>query len=76
MGRHVRASIGIPNMGWHALRHTFSTLADALGMTMGERQALMGHARAAQTMAYTHTPSEQALAVLERLGDKVKGAVN
>lgn len=79
LNRHVRkaaAAIGADKLGWHDLRRTFATLADQLGMTLGERQALMGHARAAMTMAYTHTPSELAIAALERLGEKVKGAVN
>lgn len=69
--RPAAAKIGAPTLGWHDLRRTFATLADQLGMSMGERQALMGHARASQTMAYTHTPSDQALAALERLGEKV-----
>lgn len=69
--RPAGATIGAPGLGWHDLRRTFATLADQLGMTPGERQALMGHSRASQTMAYTHTPSDQALAALERLGEKV-----
>lgn len=65
-----------PNLGWHDLRRTFATLADQIGMTMGERQALMGHARASMTMQYTHTPGEHAIAALEEMGDRVKGPVN
>jgi integrase len=45
-------------------------------LSLGERQALMGHRRAAQTMAYTHTPTQAAIAALERMGDKVKGAIH
>jgi len=69
--RPAAAKIGAPTLGWHDLRRTFATLADELGMTMGERQALMGHARAAQTMAYTHTSGDQARAALERMGEKI-----
>ncbi len=69
------AKIGAPTLGWHDLRRTFATLADQLGMSMGERQALMGHARAAQTMAYTHTPTAQTLAALEKFGRKVSNVV-
>ncbi len=69
------AKIGAPTLGWHDLRRTFATLADQLGMSMGERQALMGHARAAQTMAYTHTPTAQTLAALEKFGRKVGNVV-
>jgi integrase len=54
----------------------FATLADQLGLSMGQRQALMGHSRAAMTMQYTHTPGEQARAALEQLAEKVKWVVN
>jgi integrase len=74
--RKAASAIGVPSLGWHDLRRTFATLADQLGMTMGERQALMGHSRAAMTMQYTHTPTEQARAALEQLAEKVKGPIN
>jgi integrase len=78
LNRQVRpaaAAIGAPKLGWHDLRRTFATLADQVGMTLGERQALMGHARAAMTMAYTHTPSELAIAALDRLGERLRPAL-
>jgi integrase len=74
--RKAAAAIGAPALGWHDLRRTFATLADQLGMTMGQRQALMGHSRAAMTMQYTHTPTEQARAALEQFAEKIKGPVN
>ncbi len=75
--RKAAAGIGAPNLGWHDLRRTFATLADQLGISIGERQALMGHARAAQTLDYTHTDSTHAMAALERMGEKVgKETVN
>ena len=49
----------------------FATLADAEKISIGERKELMGHARAEQTLAYTHTPNEQARSVLEALSDKI-----
>jgi len=74
--RKASAMVGAPQLGWHDLRRSFATLAIQLGLNAGEIQALMGHSRVAQTLAYTYTPSELAIAALERLGDKVKGAVN
>lgn len=60
---------------WHDLRRSFATLADQIGMTIGERQALMGHAKAAQTLQYTHTPGEQAIRALEELARKVSETI-
>jgi len=61
----------LPGIGFHDLRRTFATLADEIGMTIGERQQLMGHARAVQTLKYTRTPGKQAQAALERMGERV-----
>jgi len=60
-----------PGIGWHDLRRTFATLADEIGLTIGERQQLMGHAKAAQTLKYTHTPGKQAQMALERMAERV-----
>lgn len=77
--RHLRkaaAMIGVPRLGWHDLRRTFETLADQLGITMGERKALMGHSKASMTLWYNQTSTEQARGALEELAGKVKGTVN
>jgi integrase len=77
--RHLRkaaAAIGVPKLGWHDLRRTFETLADQLGITMGERKALMGHSKASMTLWYNQTSTEQARGALEELAGKVKGPVN
>jgi integrase len=73
--RKGAATIGFPKLGWHDLRRTFATLADKHGMSMGERQALMGHSRAAMTMQYTHTHSQQAVDALGRLDEDINGMV-
>jgi len=66
----------MPWLSWHDLRRTFATLADADKMSIGERKELMGHARAEQTLAYTHTPNEQARRVLEALSDRLVKAAH
>jgi integrase len=77
--RHLKPAGGkldMPWLSWHDLRRTFATLADAERISIGERKELMGHARAEQTLAYTHTPNEQARSVLEALADKLVKAAH
>jgi integrase len=71
--RKAATALGMPWIGWHDLRRTFSTLADQAGMTAGERQATMGHADARMTARYTITPSEQARAAVERMAALISG---
>jgi integrase len=72
--RHLKPAgekLNMPWLSWHDLRRTFATLADAAKISIGERKELMGHARAEQTLAYTHTPSEQARGALDSLADRL-----
>ena len=55
-------------LGWHTFRRTFDTLADQVGMSVGERQAVMGHSDAAMTLRYTKTPYEQTRERIETMG--------
>lgn len=64
--------IGAPQLGWHWLRRTFATLADQIGMSPGEIQNLMGHARFSMSMRYTHTPTDQAILGLEKMAERIK----
>lgn len=45
---------GLPERGWHALRHTFGTHAALLGVNPWRLQAWMGHKRIDETMLYVH----------------------
>ncbi len=54
-------------------RRSFATLADEVGMSTGERQALMGHKSQRMTERYTKTPSEQARVSVEKMAEKVRG---
>jgi len=69
----VAKALGITLTGWHDLRRTFSTVSDELGVTLGERQALMGHADARMTMHYTKTPTKQAVQAIERMSKLITG---
>jgi integrase len=77
--RHLKpagSKLNIPWLAWHDLRRTFATLADGEKISIGERKELMGHARAEQTLHYTHTPTDQARAALDRLADRLVKAAN
>ena len=69
----VAEALGIKLTGWHDLRRTFSTMSDELGVTLDERQALMGHADARMTMHYTKTPTKQAVQAIERMSKLITG---
>lgn len=58
-------------LGWHTFRRTFDTLADQIGMSLGERQAVMGHSDAAMTQRYVKTPSEQARTAMNLIGERL-----
>lgn len=73
--RKVSAGMGFPKLGWHDLRRTFATLTDQLGMSMGDRKALMGHSNFGMTLRYTQ-PTAHATVALEELGEMVRGKVN
>jgi len=42
--------MGIRSLGWHALRHTYRTLLDETGASVGVQQKLMRHANVSTTM--------------------------
>jgi integrase len=43
-------TIGIPNLGWYAFRHTYRTLLDDLGTPIGVQQKLTRHSDVRTTM--------------------------
>ncbi len=49
---------GLPERGWHALRHTFGTHAALFGVNPWRLQAWMGHRRIDETMLYVHVASD------------------
>ncbi len=45
---------GLPERGWHTLRHTFGTHAALFGVNPWRLQAWLGHRRIDETMRYVH----------------------
>ncbi|HEX5424857.1 MAG TPA: tyrosine-type recombinase/integrase [Candidatus Acidoferrales bacterium] len=52
--KKIQTDLGIP-VSWHLFRHSTATFAEALGMPLSDRMALMGQARAEMTQHYTHS---------------------
>jgi integrase len=51
--------LGMEWVSWHCLRHTNSTLASAAGLSVAERQRILGHATPEMNLHYTHAELEQ-----------------
>lgn len=65
-------TIGIPNLGWYAFRHTYRTILDDEGTPIGVQQTLMRHSDVRTTMnhygsAYEKTKRRANLMVAGRL---------
>jgi integrase len=45
---------GLPDRGWHVLRHTFGTHAAMFGVNPWRLQAWLGHKRIDETLGYVH----------------------
>lgn len=66
---------GAPWVTWHVLRHTCATLSDQAGLTVAEKQKLLGHATAAMSTHYTHPDMERMRLAWETVTGK-PGKVN
>src|SRR5262249_44127223 len=51
--RNVRCTIGLRNIGWHTLRHTFASQL-AMRAPLHVVQTLLGHSTITTTMRYAH----------------------
>jgi integrase len=59
---------GCPWVSWHCLRHTYASLADQVGMSIAERQRVMGHASAGMNLHYTHADLDLVRERMEKIG--------
>src|SRR5262245_13406069 len=55
--RRIYRRAGLPERGWHPLRHSFGTHAALLGVNPWKLQAWMGHGRIDEMMIYVHVAS-------------------
>lgn len=60
--------LGRPDCSWHVLRHTWSTLADAAGLSVAQRQIILGHTAGSMTLRYTHADLEGCRTAMEGVG--------
>jgi integrase len=62
--------IGMPWVSFHCLRHTASTLADKAGLTVAEKQKILGHRTADMATHYTHPEIEHVRQAMEQMTSK------
>jgi integrase len=60
------------HVNWHAFRHTAATWAEAVGMAMSDRVAMMGHGSASMTQYYTHEDLDRQRGSVERMAAGLK----
>ena len=62
---------GLPERGWHLLRHSFGTQAAMLGVNPWRLQSWMGHKRIDETMIYVHVAENHRRAIPEPILESV-----
>ncbi len=72
--RRIRDEAGLRDVRLHDLRHTHASLALRQGETVLAIGRLLGHRRAATTLAYTHSADAMVTDAAEKLGDLLGGA--
>jgi len=78
----IGKSMGLPYLGWHIFRHTYSTWLERAGAAAADRMALMGHASMDMTDRYTHDDRKRIQRSAEMVGqmlfvmDEQGGKVN
>jgi integrase len=74
--RRICRRAGLPESGWHRLRHTFGTHAALLAMNPFRLQAYMGHATMEETLLYVHVAEAHARPIPPELLQAAHGAVD
>jgi integrase len=67
---------GLPERGWHALRHTFGTHAAMVGVNPWRLMAWLGHKRIDETHRYVHVAEAHAREIPPELLVAVEGEFN
>lgn len=55
----VAAALGLPHIGWHTLRHSFSAWAKAISMPAEDRKTLLRHQSVHMGEFYGHVEMER-----------------
>lgn len=63
--------LGLAWANFHCLRHTTATLADQVGLTVAEKQKVLGHGTARMATHYTHPEMERVRQALEQMSAKI-----
>jgi hypothetical protein len=64
---------GLPERGWHTLRHSFGTQAALCGANPWRLMAWLGHKRIDETMLYVHVASAHQRELLRALVEAAAG---
>ena len=64
------AKIGLPWASFHVLRHSAATMADRAGLTVAEKQKILGHATAKMSLHYTHPEMERVRQAMEQMSSR------
>lgn len=75
--RRARAIAGRPDLRWHDLRHTSSTLAAQLGATQAELMRRLGHSSPQAAMIYQHATDGRDREIANNMSEEaMKGMKN
>lgn len=72
--RHLKpacAAAGVPEIGWHALRHTALSLMEQAGMTSAEKRMIAGHGSDRVTERYSHGFMDRARQLMPKVTTEV-----
>lgn len=69
--RRARAAAGRPDLRWHDLRHTGSTMAAQAGATLAELMNRLGHSDVRAALIYQHASAERDAELARKLSRMV-----
>jgi integrase len=70
----ARASVGLPDLHFHDLRHTGGTLSAATGASLKELMARLGHSSVRAAMMYQHATRDRDRVIAQALGGLIRQA--
>lgn len=63
--------VNLPWVSWHSFRHSNASFADQVGLTVVERQRVLGHASDRMTMHYSHADVDLVREKMERMAARL-----